>query len=437
MIRKLKFILVITLIFFSASLFAQIKNDNPLTLKDVIKKTVENHPLIKQKKDEMMAAQYRIEQQKSYYLPNVDGEASYTRIGPVPAFAFGGENIQLAPNDNYNIQIYVHQTLYDFGKRNSAVDYSTSFLNTIKDNEDLIKNDLSNQVIKVFYGILFLEKSIAVKDTQYATLQEHLTITELKIKNGTATDYDALSTKAKLIEIQNEKAELQNEKNKQEILLKELIGEDRNKIITLSGSFDLPEFHINSDSLLASAYHKRIELKIASDAIKTANLQKEMISKNDKPVLNAGLGYGFKNGYEPNIDVLRGNWFAGVTLNVPIFNGSITDNKIGEVNANIDATGKRVDEIKENITTDIYQSISDLNTSLSKLNSIKEQIGYTEKSLEKAKVQYQRGAGTNLEVIDSETNLTQARLLYIQALYKSIINYYSLQKASGEKIFIN
>ncbi len=433
---NLKYILPFFIMFILSVSFAKAQETTLLTLKDILKLTVENHPLIKQNEDELRAAQYRVEQQKSAYLPNVSAEASYTRIGPIPAFAFGGENLELAPANNYNIGVLVHHTLYDFGKRDSQVDYAASFLKSVKDGEDLIKNNLSNQAISAFYGILFLEKSVAVKDTQYATLKEHLKITEMKIQSGTATDYDVLSTKARMVEITNEKIELQNEINKQKLFLKELIGMDRKKDINISGQLDLSGYSLNSDSLLNAAYSQREELKLAADARNTANLQKEMVSQIDKPVVSVDLGYGFKNGYEPNIQVMRGNWFAGLSVDVPIFNGNLTENKINEANATIDASDKKIDLIKESISTDIYQNLSDLKSSIEKVNTTKEQIGYAEKSLERAKIQYERGSGTNLEVLDAETTLTQARLLNVQATYKSIISYYSLRRAAGDKIFL-
>lgn len=408
-----------------------------LSLKDVIDLTIKNHPLIQQKEDDLRAANFRIDQQKSFYLPNIKADATYTRIGPIPSFNFGGESLDLAPANNYNIGLFVHQTLYDFGKRDAQVQYAESFLNSIRDSKDLIKNELSNQAIKVFYSILFLKNSIAVKDTQYAALQEHLTITDLKIKNGTATDYDALSTKTKLAEIKNEKYSLLNEKNKQEYYLKELVGYDRNKEISINGQFDLPDVNINPDSLINSAFNQRLELKVAYDAINTGNLQKEIIKQSDKPVLNADLGYGFKNGYEPNINVLRGNWFAGVSVEVPIFNGNLTENRINEASANIDASDKKVEQIKNSISTEIYQAISDLKNSLEKIKLTEDQMNYARKSLERAKIQYEKGAGTNLEVLDAETTLTQAKLLNIQAAYRAVINFYTLKQAVGEKIFEN
>ncbi|MCX6170304.1 MAG: TolC family protein [Ignavibacteriales bacterium] len=430
--KYLKYIFAASLCLINSLTSAQSMENNALSLKDIIKLTIGNHPLIKQKEAELHAAQFRVDQQKSFYLPDVTAEAVYTRIGPIPAFALGGENLELAPANNYNVGVFVHQTLYDFDKRDSQVEYAKSFLSSIKNNEDLIKNDLANQAVRVFYGILFLQKSIAVKDTQYVALQEHLKVTELRIKNGTATDYDELSTKTRMVEIKNEKIDLQNEKNKQELYLKELIGMDRSKEILISGYLDLPKYILNDDSLLTAAYSQRVELKLASSERNTANLQKEMVSQTDKPVVKADLGYGFKNGFEPNIEVMRGNWFAGVSLNVPIFNGNLTENKINEADAAIDAVDQKIKQVKESISTDVYQSESDLKSNVERMNSTQEQINYARSSLERAKLQYEKGAGTNLEVLDSETALTQARLLNIQAEYKSIISYYSLHRAIGD-----
>ncbi len=424
-------LLLPVLLFFTAS-FAQQPGTDVLSLKEVIKLTLENHPLLKQKQDELRAAQFRVEQQKSFYFPNISAQLSYTRIGPIPAFSFGGQNLELAPGNNYNFGVFVNQTLYDFGKRDLQVDVSSSFLTSIKDNEELIKNDLSIQAVRAFYGILFIERSLAVKDTQYTALQEHLRITELKIKNGTATDYDVLSTKTKMLEIKNEKIDLLNEKNKQELFLKELIGQDRSKELQITGNFELPENILNTGSLLNTAYNQRPELKMVVDARTSANLQKSLISQIDKPILSGSLGYGFKNGFEPNIEVLRGNWFANVSVGIPIFNGKLTENKINESSAVLDASESKIEHVKQSISTEVYQAEADLKSSMTKISSTAEQIDYAGKSLERAKLQYERGAGTNLEVLDAETSLTQARLFNIQAVYKSIVSYYFLCRAVGD-----
>lgn len=430
--RSLKYILFASIIFLSTIANAQKQRSSSLTLTDVIKLTMENHPLLKQKEDELRAAQFRVEQQKSSYLPYVGAEGSYTRIGPIPAFSFGGQTLALAPANNYNVGLFIHQTVYDFGRRDAQVDYASSFLNTIKDNKELVKNNLIDQAIKVFYGILSLEKSIALKDTQIISLNEHLKITELKIQNGLATDYDVLSTKSKIAQIKSEIIDLSDAKTRQEYFLKELIGNDKNNEITLDSDFSLPDFVLDADSLLDIAYSERTELKLLSDSRNSAELKKELVSQLNNPVVNVDLGYGLKNGYEPNIEVLRGNWFAKLSVSVPIFEGYLTENKVNEASALIDLENEKTQQLRKRISTDVLQSESQYSAGLKKITSTEEQIMYATNSLERAKIQYEKGAGTNLEVLDAETTLAGARLQNIQAKFSTIINYYSLMRAIGK-----
>ncbi len=430
--KKYILLTIVLALSFSFTIDAQNNAKRIYSLSDIIKETIENNILIKQKSDELKAARFRIDQQKSFYLPTVGAEASYTLIGPIPAFSFGGQNLELAPANNYNMGIYIHQTLYDFGKRDLQTDLVSSQTSSIEDSRQLIKNELSAQAVRSFYSILFLENSIAVKDTQLASLKEHLRTIELKIKNGTATDYDVLSTKTRMIEIQNEQADLKNEKYKQEIVLKELINMDRKNELKIAGDFSLPRSPLNQDSLEAAAFKNRNEIKIAADYKNSAAIQKDLIAHLDKPVISGDAGYGFKNGYEPNIDVLRGNWFFKFSLGLPVFNGYLTDNRLNEAAINIDMADKKIQQLKENISTEVYQSENDLRSNLAKVNIIKEQIDLASKSLERARIQYERGAGTNLEVLDAETMLTQARLFLLQAEFKSLVSFYSLHRAVGD-----
>ena len=426
---------ILILLLISLPSYSQNAGKDSLTIKDVIKLSVQNRPLIRQKEEEFRAAQSRVEQQLSSYMPNVEGGASYTRIGPIPAFAFFGENFELAPADNYDFHVFVHQTLYDFGKRDSQLNLVQSQIESILDNEEIIKSDLSNQAVRIFYGILFLDKSIAVKDTQSASLNEHLTITDERIKSGTATDYDVLSTKTRMTEIENEKIDLMNEKNKLAIALKELIGVERKIPVNIKGNFYLPVISSGNDSLMNIAISQRSEFKLAFDYQNTAKLQKQLIGLADRPVVSADAGYGIKNGYEPNIDAWRGNWFLGVSVGIPIFNGNLTNKRENEAEINIGIIDQRIDQLKDNVSTEIYQSLSDLKSSMLKLSTTQRQIEYAKKSLERVKAQYQSGSGTNLDVLDAETALTQARLLNIQALYKSVLGYYAVKKAAGDKIY--
>jgi outer membrane protein len=153
------------------------------------------------------------------------------------------------------------------------------------------------------------------------------------------------------------------------------------------------------------------------------------------PSLNAILSYGIKNGYEPNLNVLRGNWLAGISLNVPIFNGFLTKNKESELKANSNAANLNIVTLKRNIVSEIQQAQSGLNSNLDKLESTLTQVNFAKETVQRAIARYKNGVGTNLDLLDAETSLAQARLFYLQDLYRSILSSYQLKKAVGDVIY--
>ena len=146
-----KSILIILLTLVSKFSFGEIGSPDSLTLNQAIKLTIQNYPLIKQQQEKIKASDYKIEQQKSYYYPYVEGQANYARIGPLPSFEFGGEELILAPANNYNFDVSVNQQIYDFCRREASVDLMKSYKQSASDNVDLIKSNLSYQTLQTFY----------------------------------------------------------------------------------------------------------------------------------------------------------------------------------------------------------------------------------------------------------------------------------------------
>lgn len=428
----MKKIILFTALIFSINIFPQ----STLALNKAIDLTLKNYPLLKQKEEEIKAAEYKTDGAKSFYYPQINGEISYTRIGPLQTIdAPGLGSFELVPQNNYNAHLMLQQTLYDFGRRASQINLDESYKQSAIDEAELLKSDLSFQTAVSFYAILFLQKSIAVKDTQMYSLQEHIKVINKNIKAGTATDYDMLSTHVKMSEVQNEKIELENELKTQMINLKKLTGISQDSLVDVSGNFLLPNNKFSIDSLIETAFHQRKEIQYAYDKEKSAELVKGLASSEYYPELNAVLDYGIKNGMLPNLDVLRGNWSAQVSLEIPIFNGFRTSNLEREAGANIKASEFYTAKIKSDIKAEIKQAFNNLKTDIKKFNTTQTQINYAQASFEKATIQYKNGVRTNLDLLDANTALAKARLQNLTELYKCTISSYLLKKAAGDIIW--
>jgi outer membrane protein TolC len=416
----------------AANTFGQQVQKDSLSLNEVVKLALTNQPLLQEALHQVDAASAKIKEQKSYNYPNIAGDVSYVRIGPIPVMEFGGMGFTLAPANNYDAHISASDLLYDFGKRDALIDLAKSYKLSSEDEIKLIKNNLTYQTIAAFYTALFLEKSIDVKNEQIKTYKQHLEETKKKVQSGSATDFDILTTEVRVAAVENQKIDIENALAKEKILLKSLLGWPAGKELNLSGELKIDSSFINSNALLEKAFNKRPEMKLARDAENSATIAKQVASLEDKPTLSVMAAYGVKNGFEPNLDVLRGNWSAGLNASFPIFNGNLKDAKVEEAEANLQTSSVKILELERNIKAEVEQAIADLNASKSKIRTSEIQVKQAKDAVARAEVQYKAGVITNLDLLDAETALSEAELQYIQVIYNNIVNSYSLDKAVGK-----
>ena len=431
---RLSIITILLILFTFVNGYSQQSVKDSLTLPQAIKLALTNQPLLKQAVEDVNAAEAKIKEQKSFYYPRVNGDISYTRIGPVPTIQFGETGFTLAPNNNYDAHISASQLVYDFGKRSALVDLVKSYKLSSEDKLKLIKNNLSYQTVKVFYTILFTRKSIDVKNEQINTLKKHIELTNKKVQSGSATDFDVLTTEVRVASAENQKIDLENNLNKEKIYLKSLLGWPTDKEMNLSGNFKLDTSLFNNDSLIEEAFQKRPEMKLANDVENSALVSKQVASLTDRPTLNIIANYGFKNGYEPNLDVLRGNWAAGINASIPIFNGNLRDAKVEEAEASLQSSSAKILELQRQIRSQVELAAADLKASKLKIKTSELQVKQARDAVSRAEVRYRDGVITNLDLIDAETVLSEAELLRLRVTCENVINIYSLMEAVGNDI---
>jgi outer membrane protein TolC len=415
-------------------IYAQEVKDS-LTIKDAVALTIKNYPLIQLAIESINVAEAKIKEQKSNLYPYVEGEASYTAIGPIPYIYFGNEPFDLAVANNYDAHVSLYHTFYDFGKRDALVDLSKSYKRSAIDNVDYVKSNLAFQTVQTFYSIILLERSIAVKDTDIANLNNHLSFTKKRFETGSATDFDVLTTQVRISNAENQKLDLQNVLKKQIILLKKLTDIPYDSTVNLLGDFSLNYNIISKDSLLAVAMQQRPELKLALDSENSAMIQQNAAGLGSMPSLNVMLSYGLKNGYMPNLDAIRGNWVAGVGVSVPIFDGFRTSANEEEAYASLRVSEEHTAKVKKDIVSEIQQAVEDLKIKIDKVSSTKIQVNYAEESIQRANIQYRNGVATNLDLLDAEDSLAQAKLQYLLAVYDAIISNYNLKQSVGDVIW--
>jgi len=424
--------LIILLITMSFSLRAQ---EQRADLKTLISQSFQYFPQFKELGQAVDVEQQRIALAKSAGLPSLQATGSYRYMDPVSQISIpAGDqslNFQIMPNHNYNTSIDASYTLWDFGVVKAGVDQAKAALEYASDNLEFNQNQMAFQVSNIFYQIAYLKDAIAIQDSVINFLEVNKKDTEIKFRHGDALKYDVLSIQSSIDQEGNRKIDLQNNLNKQYALMEYATG---TKISASSSNFVFPvENQHDLNEALAEAQNNNPEFRLIRDRIKQAEAELKLSHTNGKPSLVMSAGTGFKNGFTPNIDQFRYNYAAGVTLNIPIYQGGKARKQVKLSQSQLTQSKYAEESLSNAYRKDIQQVILDISSNTSSLVNSARQVAEAREAQKLAHSRYRNGIGTNLELTNASTNVQRAELTNLQYKYQLCIAQLSMAKLTGLK----
>ncbi|GMT44983.1 MAG: outer membrane protein [bacterium] len=409
-----------------------------LSLSKAINLATNNQPLLREAEDYVKAAQGRIQQSESSKYPQISAALSYNYIGPIPSIVipFGpGGRFNLAPANNFNEHIDVKYLIFDFNRRNEWINLLKSNRLAEQEKINLLKNKLAYRTVQAFYSVLFLRKSLKVKDEQMKDLLRHLATAKKLVETGSAISLDTLTTHVRVTTTDNQKVSINNLLLQNEIVLKSLLNLNNETSVHLTGGFAKTVPKMSLDSLIAVAFANSEEIKLAKIGEQAANIQKNIAKLSKMPTLSAIGSYGIKNGYPNALYKMRSNWLLGLAANIPIFDGYMKKAKVETATWNVHAAQNHLDALRKTVSREVQQAASELLSSQKQMKMAREEIISAQAAVKQARVQYKSGYVTNLSLLDAETSLTRARLSYVAGLYKITLNKYRLMETMGLRIW--
>jgi outer membrane protein len=404
-----------------------------MTVEEAVRLALASHPAVAQAEQAVVRAEARIGSSESARYPDLALAGCYTRIGPVPEITFAGTAFELAPANNYDLHLGLSQTIYDFGRTGTDVDLAEAGRQTAADYVEQVKSAVAYRTMATFNSILILRESLTVLDDQINALKEHVEASRKKVEAGTATDFDVLTTQVRAAAAANDRIEAASNLETQEIVFRELVGLAKDAPIRLSGALARTECTFADSALLAVALAERPEMLAARDAEMTARLQVRLASLRDKPSVGLSVASGLATGYPDNLNQLKANYSAGFDFRIPIFNGYRTRSQRREAEAGLRMAQHHRDDLTRQISAEVRQATARARANWEKINNAEVLVAQASEAVSMAKVRYEAGVVTNLDVLDAQTMLTQANLAYLRSLYAYTVSLIDLDQATGKK----
>ena len=394
-----------------------------LTLDDCISLTLQNNPDIAASFSTQEAQKSQLKQSKSNYFPQVNANAAYNRSNSNSATGNRGTN------NNYSAAVNATQLIYDFGQTSSAVGIQEkAYQSSIQNTNALINNTI--YLLKVaYYAVLSAQEAENVYKQSVEQYTQQLKRAKAFYSVGTYPKIDVTSAQVNLNDAKLNLLTAQNtvKTRKQELL--NVMGIALDPDFTLEMKDALPPFELSLEEALQKAKKNRPELLANQLQVESARQNITLSKTGYTPTLNANGSYGWSGNDFPLYD----RWSAGASLNVPIFSGLSTYNKVEQAKQNLQTAYYNLTSMEQQIELEVKTAYLSLYNAKERIPVAKLTAKQAKESYDLAVGRYKVGVGNYIEVKDAETSHSKAELSYIEAVFDYNLAIAKLKNAMGMK----
>ncbi|MGC8804446.1 MAG: TolC family protein [Candidatus Ratteibacteria bacterium] len=453
-IRKL-YLATILLLWLAGS--ALVSAQHPVTLEQAIDAALQRNPGIKAGESQIKEAQAKHVQAFSSYLPQADVQMKYfyTNNLPgmyplagtsVPVLNGGvptGENIIMHPmapypnldRDAMTTDVNIIYPLYAGNKRKNAVESTLDLQNAYVQDLNETKAQTVLNVKTIFYNILFIDRLIRVNQEALVQLNEHLSMAEKALKEGMRSEFDVLSFKNKIEEFKSKIIEIEENKKVAELALKNLMVLPDSTEITCVGSISADSilFQLKVLSSTESMIHSSYRMQYMNFMKQALDKKAKIEAAENAPVLFAYGNYHIYHGIDfPPFDASwRQGYVIGLGLKINLFDGNLSKGKVAEIKANIDKINSYQDGYSLKLTYEKQKSLSNIESLHAQKISAISNLVVAKKAYEIAKIAYENGVITNIELNDAQLNVIKAETLILNIDKNMLLEMANLEYLEG------
>ncbi len=296
-----------------------------------------------------------------------------------------------------------------------------------------------NQVKKGYYGVLLANDSYRVFKESYDNAMENYQDIKRKFEQGTVAEYDLIRADVTVKNSEPNMLQAENALVLAKWQLKALLGMDLDLNIECEGQLtdfekDLFGDFLSTDTTLANNTDlKQMSLQ-AKQLEKTLTMQKF----DYLPTLSLTGLYqwtAMNNDFKFKDYMWNPYSMIGVSLSIPIFSGGSKFYKIKQTRNSIEQLDLQKEDTRRKLQLAIKQYIDNMNTCIKRFDASQKGVEQAERGYMISQKRYDTGAGTLLEMNDSELALTQAKLNFNQAIYDYMVAKADLEKIIGQQEF--
>lgn len=406
----------------------------PLTLEQCIQIGLEKSTNMRNARLNLAIQELRVKNARAGYFPRIFASGRYDFSDRVD-FGFEPENYDLGLTGQY--------TLWDNGQREGSFAQAKESLNATQSRNEEIKQSLILQITQAYYDVLQYQALVKVSEQNLARAQENTQRTKDFVSAGSLIPADIATA---LVQEENNRLSLLSNQNLLQIAqatLPRLVGLDPGVLITVEedesyqlyqqrGTIERIEMPV--EEAIQIALDNRPEFQEIQAQLKQQEWALTLAKLQRWPRLNADVDYNVNlDDYlreRENFSDFR-SWSAGVSLNFTLFDGGLLNNRVKELNMQLEQTREDASDLERSVALDVRQAYLTLKRNEAIVDISKTQVSNAQLSLDVIQGRFEVDKAILLELLNAQTEYARALTDQVSAFYDYKIAQTRLQDAMG------
>ena len=412
-----------------------------LDLAQCVALALEQNTEIRRAKEEVKRKEGVAIEVRSELLPKVTAQGNFDYQNKGLSGFLVESGFVSADEMNWTAGIRVTQLLFDGGAglsrtKAARISQSQSVL--------LLQNTIDQVMLEVRRTVyaIWLNRSLIDVQTEAVELRERqLNLQERKFKAGTVTKFNVLTADVELANTMPQLIRARNNKRIAEVQLARVLAldypleqpDDWSPPVEVSGELPYQPVAVNLESSLINAVNNRPDLRATKDELR---VQQELIkaAKADAfiPKIVGSGGYdviqdqsssSFTQSLRGPVANINGTW--------TLFDGMQTTGRLEQLKAQYAAAEVALEEKKRLVESEVRDAVVKMEEAQELVISQQKNVEQARESLRLAEARFNVGAGIQLDIINAQSNLTQAQFNELQGRYDYNVALALLERATA------
>lgn len=396
-----------------------------LSLDDSVAMALKNNPSLKIAESERDKAAWAVREYQAGYGPTIGfthndkrAQAAPSTLEPTPS-----------PENNFNNTVTLSLPLYTGGRVEGQVGQAKIGLKVADIGLDKTKQQLKLDATNAYFSVLQTRNLVQVAQESVDNLAAHLKNVQAQFDVGTVAKSDVLRSEVELANAQQNLTKAQNNYDVAVATLNNVIGLPHGTEIKLKEDLKYTQQGVALDDGIGYAMKNRPDVLQADAAVASAKEGVKVARSGFLPTLSLTGSNNWNDDRFPGAK--NSNWLVGLTTSLTVFDTNLTHSKVKEAESSVVKADETARQTRDSVALEVRQSYLGMKEAEKRIDTSKVAVAKAEEDFAIAQVRYNAGVGTNLDVIDAQLALANAKTNYIQALYDYNTGKAKLDKAMG------